>query len=346
MKFAKTKRSQEVRQFLVDGVKANQLDLAHSAMERFGLTRQAIHAHFAALVSDGFLASSGSTKARVYQLGVKRFHDGLFKLKGLEESEVYSRDFSEIFNGLPKEIANICHYGFTEMLNNAIDHSEGTEVYIHVERTPDFVSISIIDNGEGIFNHIARLLKLHDPRESILELSKGKLTTDPSNHTGQGIFFSSRAFDEFFIFSGDLVFTHADDSGIDFLLHNEKSHQGTRVVMKIALNSERILRTVFDSFSGTEDEDYAFNKTVVPVKLALYEGGQLISRSQAKRILNRVDRFKTVLLDFKGVESIGQAFADEVFRVFVKQNPQITIHSINESLEVKKMIKAAQSNFG
>jgi hypothetical protein len=53
-----------------------------------------------------------------------------------------------------------------------------------------------------------------------------------------------------------------------------------------------------------------------------------------------------VLLDFKGVESIGQAFADEVFRVFVEQNPQITIHSINESLEVKKMIKAAQSNLG
>lgn len=344
MKLANTKRSQEIRQFLVDGVKVNKPNLAHSAMEKFGLTRQAIHAHFAALVEDGFLASSGSTKARVYQLGLKRFHDGLFKLKGLEESEVYSRNFGEIFNGLPKEIANICHYGFTEMLNNAIDHSEGTEVYICAERTPEFVSILIVDNGEGIFNHIARLLKLQDPRESILELSKGKLTTDPSNHTGQGIFFSSRAFDEFLIFSGDLVFTHADGSGMDFLLHNEKSHKGTRVFMKIALDSERTLRAVFDSFTGTEDEDYAFNKTIVPVKLALYEGGQLISRSQAKRILNRADRFKTVLLDFKGVESIGQAFADEVFRVFVKQNPQITIHAVNENLEVKKMIKAAQAS--
>jgi anti-sigma regulatory factor (Ser/Thr protein kinase) len=343
MKLANTKRSQEVRHFLVEGVKANQPHLAHMAAEKFGLTRQAIHAHFAALVNDGFLASSGTTKARVYQLGVKRFHDGQFKLKGLEESEVYSREFGEIFNGLPKEIANICHYGFTEILNNAIDHSEGTDVYIHVERTPDFVSISIVDNGEGIFNHIARLLKLHDPRESILELSKGKLTTDPNNHTGQGIFFSSRAFDEFFIFSGDLVFSHSDNSGIDFLLHSERSHKGTRVLMKIAVDSEKTLRIVFDSFTGTEDDDYAFNKTVVPVKLALYEGGQLISRSQAKRILNRVDRFKTVLLDFKGVESIGQAFADEVFRVFTKQNPQITIHPVNENLEIRKMIKAAQA---
>lgn len=344
MKFANTKRSQEIRQYLVDGVKLNKPNLAHLAMEKFGLTRQAIHAHFAALVKDGFLAASGSTKARVYQLGLRRFHDGLFDLKGLEESEVYSHNFGEIFNGLPKEVANICHYGFTEILNNAIDHSEGAQVYIRVERTPEFVSIAIIDDGEGIFNHIARLLNLHDPRESILELSKGKLTTDPSNHSGQGIFFSSRAFDEFFIFSGDLVFSHQDGSSLDFLHHREKSHKGTRVLMKIALDSRKTLRSVFDSYSGTEEEDYAFNKTVVPVKLALYEGGQLISRSQAKRILNRVDRFKTVLLDFKGVESIGQAFADEVFRVFAKQNPQITIHSINESLEVKKMIKAAQAN--
>jgi len=116
MKFANTKRSQEIRQYLIDGVKANKPDLAHAAIEKFGLTRQAIHAHFAALVKDGFLASSGSTKARAYQLGTKRFHDGIFQLKGLEESEVYSRDFREIFNGLSKEIANICHYGFTGYL--------------------------------------------------------------------------------------------------------------------------------------------------------------------------------------------------------------------------------------
>jgi anti-sigma regulatory factor (Ser/Thr protein kinase) len=343
MKLARTIRSQEVREFLLNGIKTNQENVAHAAMERFGLTRQAIHAHFAALVEDGFLASSGSTKARVYQLGSRRFHDGVYLLKGLEESEVYFSDFGAIFNDLPKEVANICHYGFTEMLNNAIDHSEGQQVYIHAERTPDFVSITILDDGEGIFNHIARLLGLHDPRESILELSKGKLTTDPSNHSGQGIFFSSRAFDEYFIFSRDLVFSHTDGSALDFLLHSEKSHKGTRVQMKIALNSDRTLRSVFDAYSGTEDEDYAFNKTVVPVKLALYEGGQLVSRSQAKRILNRVDRFKTVLLDFKGVESIGQAFADEVFRVFARRNPQIEIHPFNESLDVKKMIRAAQS---
>lgn len=55
------------------------------------------------------------------------------------------------------------------------------------------------------------------------------------------------------------------------------------------MSSARVLADVFDAFTGTEDEDFAFNTTVVPVKLVLYEGEKLVSRSQAKRILNRVE---------------------------------------------------------
>jgi hypothetical protein len=110
------------------------------------------------------------------------------------------------------------------------------------------------------------------------------------------------------------------------------------------MNSPRLLKDVFDAFTGTEDEDYAFNTTVVPVKLVLYEGEKLVSRSQAKRILNRVEKFKTVLLDFEGVDSIGQAFADEIFRVFARRNPHIMIQPINVTDIIDRMIIAARSN--
>lgn len=202
----------------------------------------------------------------------------------------------------------------------------------------------ISDNGEGIFNHIARVMNLSDPRESILELSKGKLTTDPDNHTGQGIFFSSRSFDSFYILSGDLIFSHHDNRRDDYLHHVDRDNEGTSVFMRIAMNSPRLLGDVFDAFTGTEDEDFAFNTTVVPVKLVLYEGEKLVSRSQAKRILNRVEKFKTVLLDFEGVDSIGQAFADEVFRVFARRNPHINIQPTHVSDNINRMIHAAKSN--
>ncbi len=38
--------------------------------------------------------------------------------------------------------------------------------------------------------------------------------------------------------------------------------------------------SVFDVYTGDEDEDFAFNKTVVPIKPAFYEGERLVSHSQ------------------------------------------------------------------
>lgn len=68
------------------------------------------------------------------------------------------------------------------------------------------------------------------------------------------------------------------------------------------------------------------------------------ARSQAKRILNRVDKFKTVILDFNGVDVIGQAFADEIFRVFARKNQQITLIPLNMAKEIEKMVRAAMNS--
>ncbi len=96
---------------------------------------------------------------------------------------------------------------------------------------------------------------------------------------------------------------------------------------------------MFDQY--TSGENYGFNKTVVPVKLAQYENDKLLSRSQAKRLLARIELFKSVIFDFRGVDSIGQAFADEIFRVFSLQHPQIQLQFINETVEIKQMIQRA-----
>jgi hypothetical protein len=54
-------------------------------------------------------------------------------------------------------------------------------------------------------------------------------------------------------------------------------------------------------------------------------------------------RFEEVILDFSNVESIGPAFADEIFRVFTRQHPKITLQYANANEEVRKMIMRAQS---
>ncbi|HIJ32621.1 MAG TPA: DUF4325 domain-containing protein, partial [Gammaproteobacteria bacterium] len=332
-----TKRTRTIRQYLIDAVRVGHQDVVQMATDAFGISRQSIHRHLSALVDEGFLEAIGKTRSRRYTLGVIRAHVARYPLEKLDESLVHRRDFSFVFEGLPSNLSEICHYGFTEILNNAIDHSEGDEVVVVVKRSEEGVGISISDNGEGVFKRIARLLELNDPRESLLELSKGKLTTDPANHTGQGIFFTSRSFDSFIIESGELAFDHDDNYKNDFLLHHEHESEGTQVAMWIAIDSEKDLGAVFDEYSGGPDE-YRFEKTVIPLRLALYEGETLVSRSQAKRILNRVEKFRIVILDFEGVDTIGQGFADEVFRVFASQHEEIELIPVGATTRVQQMI--------
>jgi STAS-like domain of unknown function (DUF4325) len=80
--------------------------------------------------------------------------------------------------------------------------------------------------------------------------------------------------------------------------------------------------------------------------IAQYGNDKLISRSQANRLLARVEVFKTVIFDFAGVPTIGQAFADEIFRVFPNRHPEIRISSVNENEEVARMIKRAKPGEG
>jgi uncharacterized protein (DUF1330 family) len=116
---------------------------------------------------------------------------------------------------------------------------------------------------------------------------------------------------------------------------------GTWIGMRIAYNASRTTQQVFDAYTS---DDYGFSKTSVPVILAAYGGENLVSRSQAKRLLARFEKFKEVILDFSDVEMIGQAFADEIFRVFQAQNPTIHLSSIQANEQVQKMIQRVLNN--
>ncbi len=203
----------------------------------------------------------------------------------------------------------------------------------------------MIDDGEGIFKRIKRLCSLNDERHAIMELSKGKLTTDPENHTGEGIFFTSRMFDGFEIESKGLNYAHYDKNSFDFLSDSEFEAEeiGTMVVMVIDIRTNRLIRDVFDEY--TEDlKDVGtsqFNKTVIPVKLAIYGNEKLVSRSQAKRLLTRIEKFKHVIFDFEDISSVGQAFADEIFRVYANKNTEIVLIPFNMNQDVSRMVQRA-----
>lgn len=336
-------RGEAIRKFIVDNVATHPASIVARTSQEFGISRQAVNSHIKRLVDQKSIVAEGNTRNRIYKLHPEIAISERFQLDGLEEDFVW-RDFVKSSLGkLPDNVIAIWSYGFTEMLNNAIDHSQGKYAYVTVEKNPVFSQVIITDDGEGIFRRIQRLMGLHDERHAVLELAKGKLTTDPENHTGEGIFFSSRMFDEYAILSGGVYFSHEFSKPEDWIMERQNPRSGTTVFMQITNHSARTVKSAFDKYaSGNE---YGFEKTVVPVSLARYGNEMLVSRSQAKRLLARVDRFKIVIFDFSDIDQIGQAFADEVFRVFKNQHPEMQIYFSQANADVENMIiRALRSN--
>ena len=335
-------RGEDIRNYILDHVENHPKDIGKIAADHFGITRQGINKHLQKLCFDKALIESGKTRGRTYKLTTLLEWQENFKITpDLAEDLVWTNSIRPVISPLPDNVLDIWHYGFTEMFNNAIDHSDGSEISVKIRRNAASTEMLLMDNGIGIFKKIQAAMNLLDERHAIFELSKGKLTTDPRNHTGEGIFFTSRMFDSFDIISGGVYFTHKFGDDEDWIFEREKFSTGTSVWMEIHNHTARTTKKIFDHFSS--GDDYGFNKTVVPVKLAQYGNDKLISRSQAKRVLARVELFKIVIFDFESVEHIGQAFADEIFRVFAKKHSEITLVAIRGNSEIKRMIERAKS---
>lgn len=334
-------RGESVRRYIIENVEKYPKDISRRTAEKFGITRQAVNKHLRRLTDEKCLTEKGETRSRVYKLASISEWRKSYRIDGLQEDIVWRDDVAPALGELPENVRNIWMHGFTEMFNNALDHSEGATIEIHIKKTAATTDMIIADDGVGIFRKIQKALALLDERHAVLELAKGKLTTDPSRHSGEGIFFTSRMFDEYEILSGGVYFSHEFGKDEDWILERAP-REGTVVYMKLNNHTARTTKKVFDQFSS-HDGDYRFNKTIVPVKLAQYGNDQLVSRSQAKRLLARVELFKIVIFDFRDVPEIGQAFADEIFRVFANRHPEIELHAMNASSAVKRMIERAKS---
>jgi anti-sigma regulatory factor (Ser/Thr protein kinase) len=309
-------------------------DLTKFYSEKEQITRAAAARYVLQLEREGWVARSGPATRPTFSPGYLRRVAQVYELKGLEEDVIWTRDFRPYLN-LKGNVTNIAAHGFTEMVNNAIDHSAGTSLFVAASQSKSALTLVVADNGIGIFEKISAALNLVDKRQSLFELSKGKLTTDPSRHSGEGVFFTSRMFDYFEIEANGLQFSHDDQH--DFLMEEPRPFvDGTVVFMRISLDSVRTTSDVFHQFMNAP-EDFDFSKTIVPMKLARLGDEELISRSQAKRLIARFDRFKKVMLDFKSVNEIGQAFADELFRVFANEHPQVELTPVNMSEQVERM---------
>jgi anti-sigma regulatory factor (Ser/Thr protein kinase) len=252
-----------------------------------------------------------------------------------DEDVIWRKIISPHLTGISQNVLRICQYGFTEIVNNAIEHSGSKTLKIKLSQNGE-IRFSIIDYGVGIFTKIKDDFGLEEPDHAMLELIKGKLTSDPRQHSGEGIFFTSRIFDTFTVASGSLQFSWIKNGG-RFEFSNIENGPGTTVTMAISVDSKLSLTNIFNEYADP-DKQPGFYKTSVPLQIMQHEGESLMSRSQARRLANRFDRFLEVVLDFTGVDFIGQSFADEIFRVFAQAHPGTRLVPVNCTETVERMI--------
>lgn len=305
-------------------------------VEATGLTRQAIHRHLRHMVDAGTLYAEGAGRGARYV--ARRSHvRWRRRCGGLDESVLYKELSAELpeLSRLPPAAERIVHYAFTELVNNAVDHSGADEVEGLVRLAERGVEVEIVDEGVGVFENVRAAMKLESPVEALAEISKGKTTTDPERHSGQGIFFSSKAVDLFELESGSVRWV-VDNRRGDFAVGAAPNRRGTRVRFEVDRDTARELRKVFDEFTT----DLAFDKTRTIVRLFAH-GTTFVSRSEAKRLLHGLEKFREVVLDFAGVDLVGQGFADEVFRVWHRAHPGTKLIPVDMLEPVEFMIRRA-----
>ncbi len=264
----------------------------------------------------------------------------ILKNKNLSESDVLEGIKREtgIFLDLPRNISAILDYAFTEIFNNAIEHSKSEKIIAVIERKSNRVIFEITDFGVGIFNNIIKKRGLKNELEAIQDLLKGKQTTAPEEHTGEGIFFTSKVADRIIIssFGKKLI---VDNIIKDIFIEDIKKVKGTIVSFEISTSSNKNLNRVFKEYS---EGAFDFDKTEVTVDLYNFNNSY-ISRSQARRILSGLDKFKKIILNFKNVKTVGQAFADEVFRVWKSKHGDINIVCKNTNENIAFIIERAKN---
>jgi hypothetical protein len=237
----------------------------------------------------------------------------------------------------------MAQHAYTELLNNAVDHSGGTAVTVSMRQTPLQVQLLVSDDGCGVFDRIAQSFGIDEPSVAMLELSKGKLTSLPERHSGHGLFFTSRLADVFDLHANAAAFQCRSWERRAWRAGRPVARQGSSLYLAIQLDTPRTLDAVLRAHSRDET-GYGFERTRVPLHLIGSGDVALASRADAKRVAARLPEFRRAEIDFEGIPEIGHGFADELFRVFRREYPSLDLVPVGMSPAVAAMVASVQAS--
>ncbi len=335
------KTREQVIQYMLRQIDQGDRNAIAKTIEYFNISKSTVYNYLKQMCENGIIIKTENSK-RPYQLAEER-HTFSYQNNGsLDEARIFDRDIAQYFEGYEKNVFSAWRYAFTEMMNNAIEHSKADQIVVIVYTNALNSSVLIFDNGIGIFKNIQRYVKETKNEELALDecvslLFAGKFTTAKQFHSGEGIFFTSHLMDAFLILSSDCCFTR--DNFRDAQVSGFFGVSGTNVFMKLDNHSKKTLLEIFNRFSDVEE---GFIRTQIPIA-HIFSNGNPVSRSEARRLGELISEFKEIELDFTNVEEVGQAFVHELFVVWQRQNPESVLNVTHAAPAVEYMIRRVKN---
>lgn len=338
MKFSDDKKD-AIRKYILEQIDAKTSGLSRKISETFEISRNTVNNYLLELIEAHQISKTGRDQ---YALETTETRFELIRENGelQDENDIFEEYIAPQIRNCSESAQRIWNYAVSEMINNVIDHSGAERLFLVIQQNSLYTTVILVDDGIGIFNKIREHFGLQTLEDARCELFKGRVTTDASRHSGEGIFFTSKMMDKFFILSSEKCF--ATDRFTAYLqsvtlpedadFHQKIRKVGTLVAMRLSNFSEKRITDVFNQYS-TVDE--GFIRTQIPIRL-FFENAP-VARSQARRLCSGLDKFSEIIFDFEDVSFMGQGFAHQVFSVFQHEHPEITLTPVNMQPDVAAM---------
>jgi hypothetical protein len=226
-----------------------------------------------------------------------------YAIARLDEHTPWMRDVHPVL-ALKPAVARVAQHVFGELLNNAIDHSGATTVTVSVRQTPTHLHMLVSDDGLGVFTQLARKADLPDARAA-LELAKGRAITPQRCSSA-----STRS-------SGQ-----ARPSSQPRARHRAAPD---RRLQRLRLRGRPARLQPHPGAAARPHRQRHDARLPRAGPLGRLAPGALRHRGAR----------------FEGVDDVGPSFIDEVFRVYAKAHPQVTLSPTKANARVAKLLQAS-----
>ena len=315
-------------------------DLALQLEQRFGVSHRRALRLLDQMAELQWLQVDGTRRQPRFRPGPLRQVVQHYALASVQEDTAWALDFAP-FLEVPAAVARLAQHAFTEIVNNAIEHSGGSQVTVSMRQTPTNVQLLVSDDGCGLFDRIGSSHQITSPTLAMLELAKGKLTSRPRDHTGRGLYFTARVADVLDLHANNAAFQHRAWQPHQWQPVRPAARHGTSVFVAFSLDSPRQLDAELRAHS-LSGENYGFERTRVALQNLGAEERLLESRAQARRVSARLAEFRRAEIDFDGIAEVGHSFADELFRVFAAEQPALELVPLGMNAQVAAMLAAVR----